>query len=52
MYGVDTSQLIKGSTDHTIEELQFILAKNPATRSLAVNLLEKLTSSKLVLTHR
>ena len=46
-YGVNIHQLIEGSSTHTIEELQFILAKETITRSLADTLQEKLTLSKL-----
>ena len=46
MHGVNIQQLIEGTSDHTVEELQLILAKDPATQALSNNLLEKLSTSK------
>ena len=45
-HGVNIQQLTDGTSSHTFEELQFILAKDSATCALSENLQEKLWASK------
>ena len=47
VYGVSIQELIDGTSDLTFEELQYLLAKYPATSAISDGLQEKLSLSKI-----
>ena len=49
VYGISIDQLTNGTSNLTFEELQFLLAKHPATSAISDGLQEKLSLRKITI---
>ena len=46
-YGIEKEHLLRGESDVTYEEMEFVMKLNPSTQVLSINLKQEITSSKL-----